>query len=124
MTSFLRGHGRRGSLEDQYDRQEETFSLDLLIDRVEELQRIDKLEAVQKLTRKNSLLQQVAVEYQRQWCCTIDLLEKTQEAILVLQRAVEHFSAENEAAERAWLASWGIERPEVDLRTCNSAGWI
>lgn len=124
MTSFLRGDGRHASREDQYEMQEEMFSLDLLIDRVEELQRIDKLEAIQKLTHENSLLQEVAVEYQKQWCCTIDLLEKTQEAVLVLQRVVEYFSAENEAAERAWLAAWGIERSEVDLQTCNFAGWI
>ncbi len=124
MISSLRDNCRHAPPEDQYELQEETFSLDLLINRVEELQRIDKLEAIQKLTHENSLLQQVAVEYQRQWCCTIDLLEKTQEAVLVLQRAVEYFSAENEAAERAWLAAWGIERSEVDLRTCNLAGWI
>ncbi|KAF3025165.1 hypothetical protein E8E12_000322, partial [Didymella heteroderae] len=101
MTSFLRSNGSHALLKDQDETQEEIFSLDLLIDRVEELQRIDQLEAIQKLTNKNSLLQQVAMEYQRQWCCTIELLEKTQEAVLVLQRAVEHFSAESEAAERA-----------------------
>jgi hypothetical protein len=118
MASSLQAHGRHASTEDQYETQEEIFSLDLLIDRVEELQRINQLEAIQELTRKNSLLQQVAVEYQRQWCCTIDLLDKAQEAVLVLQRTVEHFSAKNEAAERAWLASWGMK----DLKqTCRQA---
>ncbi|KAF3049107.1 hypothetical protein E8E11_008469 [Didymella keratinophila] len=124
MASSLRAHGRHVSTEDRYETQEEIFALDLLIDPVEELQRIDQLETIQELTRKNSLLQQVTVEYQRQWCCTIDLLDKAQEAVLVLQRTVEHFSAENEAAERAWLASWGIERSGTDLRTGNPGGWI
>jgi hypothetical protein len=124
MASSLRAHGRNAPTEDQYETHDETFSVDLLIDRVEELQRIDQLETIQELMRKNSLLQQVAIEYQRQWCCTIDLLDKAQEAVLVLQRTVEHFSTENEAAERAWLAAWGIERSETDLRTGNPAGWI
>jgi hypothetical protein len=100
------------------------FSLDLLINRVEELQRLDQLETIQNLTRKNSLLQEVVTEYQRQWYCTIDLIEKTQEAVFILQEAIQHFNVETEAAERVWLALWGIERPEADLQTCNPAGWI
>jgi hypothetical protein len=54
---------------------EDFFSLDLLINRVEELQRLDQLEAIQNLTRRNSLLQVIITEYQRQWYCTIDLIE-------------------------------------------------
>lgn len=124
MASFRQHNETRRSPENQSGRREEVFSLDLLINRVEELQRIDKLETIRELTRRNALLQQVVAEYQRHWCCTIDLLEKIQEAVLTLQGAVEHFTAEREAAERAWLASWGIERPEADLRTSNTAGWI
>jgi hypothetical protein len=103
---------------------EDFFSLDLLINRVEELQRLDQLEAIQNLTRKNSLLQVIITEYQRQWYCTIDLIEKTQEALFVLQEAYQQFDKERDAAERAWLASWGIERLEVDLQRNNPAGWI
>ncbi|KAF2818272.1 hypothetical protein CC86DRAFT_309560 [Ophiobolus disseminans] len=104
--------------------EESIFSLDLLIHRVEELQRIDQLETLQNLTRQNSLLQDVVKEYQRRWCCTISLLEKTLEAVFSLQKAIKHFEIEREAAERVWLASWGIERPIVDLQTYNPAGWI
>lgn len=103
---------------------EDVFSLDLLITRVEELQRLDQLEIIQELTLDNSLLQQVIVEYQRQWCCTIALLEKIQEAALELQKAVENCSAEYGAAERAWLAAEDFERHGTDLRTCNLGGWV
>jgi uncharacterized protein YbgA (DUF1722 family) len=103
---------------------ENFFSLDLLINRVEEIQRLDQLETIQNLTRKNSLLQDVVTEYQRQWYCTIDLIEKTQEAVLILQEVIQHFNVEIEAAERAWLASWGIQRPEADMKMCYPADWM
>ena len=104
--------------------QDKTFSLDLLISRIEELQRIDQLQAIKQLTHKNHLLQEVAVEYQKYWCRTIELLERTQDAVLELQGAIYHFSNENQAAEIAWLALWGIERPAKDVQTQNFAGWI
>lgn len=103
---------------------EGAFSLDLLINRVEELQRLDQLEAIQKLTRNNSLLQELATEYQRHRYCTIELIERLQEAISVLQEAMQEFHVARDIAERAWLATWGIERPDADLKTGNFAGWI
>lgn len=97
------------------DVQEEPFSLDVLINRIEELQRSDQLLTIERLTRKNHLLQRVAVQCQKHSCSTSELLEHTQHAVIELQIAVDRFCHENEAAERVWLATWGIERPDRDL---------
>jgi hypothetical protein len=92
---------------------EEPFSIDLLLSRVEELQRSEKLVALQELTRKNVLLQQLVIDYQQQWCCALNLFEKTHEARLSVQKAMEHCVNESAAAERTWLAYWGIKKEHI-----------
>jgi hypothetical protein len=67
---------------------------------VEELQRDEKLVTLQKLTHKNALLQDLVVEHQQQWCCTINLLEKTYEAQLRVQQAVAQCVNKSAAAGR------------------------
>jgi hypothetical protein len=105
---------------------EEPFSIDLLLSRVEELQRSEKLETLQKLTHRNALLQQVVIDYQQQWCCTLALLEKTHEARLSVQKAMERCVNESAAAERTWLAYWGIKKEHCKEQNDGTryAGWI
>jgi hypothetical protein len=105
---------------------EETFSIDLLLTRVEELQRSEKLESLQKLSRRNTHLQQIVIEYQSQWCCALNLLEKTYEARLSIQNTIEKCVNESAVAERIWLAHWGIkkEHPNNQKEVPSYAGWI
>lgn len=105
----------------QYD---DFFSLDLLISRVEQIQRREQLERIRILTRDNALLQQLAANYQRQWIRTLLLLEKTQTAIVSLREALEHCYSENVAAEQAWLALWGIRTEATGSGAYSLAGWI
>ena len=53
----------------------ETFSIDCLIHRVEEFQRRDQLETIQRLTHDNSLLQHLVAEYQKKRGKTIFVVE-------------------------------------------------
>jgi hypothetical protein len=108
------------------DPQMEDFSIDLLLSRVEELQRSEKLATLQKLTHRNALLRDVIIEYQQQWCCALNLLEKTQEARLSIHRAIEHCVSESAAAEKIWLAYWGIRKEHVKNPPGSSsfATWI
>jgi hypothetical protein len=105
---------------------EETFSIDLLLTRVEELQRSEKLESLQKLSRRNTHLQQIVIEYQSQWCCALNLLEKTYEARLSIQNTIDKCVNESAVAERIWLAHWGIkkEHPKNQKELPSYAGWI
>ena len=81
------------------------FSLDLLISRVEEMQHL-------------------VVAYERQWCDTVELLEKTQEAVLLLQRALERCFGESMVAERHRLAFWSVEQGDGKACSYRPAGWI
>jgi hypothetical protein len=103
---------------------EDVFSIELLINRVEEVQRRDQLEVIQRLTLDNSLLQQLVINYQKQWCWTLDLLEKTQEAVLLMQKALERCIEADIAAEKDWLAFWGIGKEHTKRSGYSPAGWI
>jgi hypothetical protein len=103
---------------------ENIFSVHLLINRTEEFQRRDQMEILERLSLDNSLLQHLVVEYQKQWCRTIDLLEKVQEAVWSLQQAIEYYFSEHVAAEKAWLAFWGVERGSTAQHKHSLAGWI
>jgi hypothetical protein len=100
------------------------FSIESLINRVDEIQRREQLETIQQLTLDNTLLQQLIINYQDQWCCTIDLLERSQEAVLLLQKAIEHSIQENVIAEKQWLSFWGIEKENAKNPGYSPAGWI
>jgi hypothetical protein len=102
----------------------EGFSIESLIKRVDEFQRRDHMETIEKLTIENSLLQHVTVEYQKNWCMTIEVLEKTHQAVLTLQKALENCVNEDIAAERQWLAFWGIKKECTTRQNYSPAGWI
>ncbi|KAH7111850.1 hypothetical protein B0J11DRAFT_512092 [Dendryphion nanum] len=102
----------------------EHFSIECLIKRVDEYQRRDHMETIERLTTENSLLQHVIVKYQKNWCWTIEILEKTHQAVLTLQKALEYCIDEDIAAERQWLAFWGIKKECTTRQNYNPAGWI
>ena len=75
---------------------------------MEEFLKQDQLETLEKLTNENFLLHQLISYYQENWGRTLQLLQKAQEALMSLQTALENCFHEERAAERDWLAFWGI----------------
>jgi hypothetical protein len=102
----------------------EKFSVESLIQRVEEYQRRDHMETVERLASEGSLLQKVVVECQRSWCATIELLDTTRQAVTRLQRALEHCENEYMLAERTRFAFWGLERDSTMRQNYSPSGWI
>ncbi|KAJ3455241.1 hypothetical protein MRS44_013841 [Fusarium solani] len=102
----------------------EEFSISSLIHQVEEFERMNQLDTVERLTKENSLLDSLAVAYQQRWLRTMDLLEQAQRALTALQKAFEQCIGEEIAAERDWLAFWGIERDNTGLHRRNEGGWV
>jgi hypothetical protein len=101
---------------------EEIFSIGSLIQRVEEFQRRNELETLEKLTNEKSLLQRRIAHYRKSWSRTLELLQKVQEALLSMTTALEKCSQEKKAAEKDWLAFWGIiSELEKDSR---QVGWV
>ncbi|KIW79852.1 hypothetical protein Z517_06467 [Fonsecaea pedrosoi CBS 271.37] len=103
---------------------EESCSIDSLIQRVDELQRRDYLETLDKLTFENHHLQKSILHYQREWCSTLDLLQCANEALLRMQNALGKCFQEQIEAEKYWLASWRIEDSAPGNSGYSPAGWI
>lgn len=100
----------RPDIFDSSSNTEEPFSINSLIKRVEQFQKMEQLETLKTITLKNSSLQQRIIRYQEHWCLTLDLLHKSQEALIVLQGALNKYLHAEAAAERDRLAQQGIKR--------------
>src|SRR5687767_2988609 len=88
------------------------ISIESLIHQVEELERSNQIETIERLTRENALIDQLIVAYQKRWYRMMELLEQAQQALAGLQMGFEHIISEEIAAEKGCLASWGIQRGE------------
>ena len=80
-----------------------------------------KLIIIERLTNENREMQNAIVKYQKLWCSTIELLEEAYQALQALQRAFQHCIDEDIAAEKDWLAFWGIKKGNQHY---SPAGWI
>lgn len=105
-----------------YPSHSEEFSIETLIQRVEEFQRRDYLETLEKLTEENCSLQQIILRYRKYSCLTLDILEKAYEGVLVMQKVLNRCLEEERAAEQAWLIF--KEEGESGWRGYSSGGWI
>src|SRR6266480_7660380 len=100
----------------------EAASFNLLVQRVEEFQRMHQLETIERLTTENTKMQNSIVKYQKLWCSTIKLLEEAYQALQLLQGAFENCIDEDIAAEKDWLTFWGIKKEHRGQRY-SPAGW-
>jgi hypothetical protein len=80
-----------------------------LINRVEEFQKTDELERLERLTNENASLQQDIIRYQRTWCAVLDLLQEMRRVLQVLQSALERCACGEAEADKGWFAFWGIK---------------
>jgi len=99
-------------------------SVEYLIHQVEEFQIKCQLETIDRLTRENALLYQLIIAYQKRWSRTMDLLERSQHVLSVLQRAIKSYIGDEITAERDWLTFWGIQRDSIKLPKYSPGGWI
>lgn len=102
----------------------EEISISSLITRVEEFQRINQLDTIERLIKENSLLDNLVMAYQTNWSHTMDLLEQTQRALNNLQKAFDYCIGEEIAAERDWLAFWGIQKHNTATQRWYPGGLI
>lgn len=102
----------------------EGISIDALLERVEEFHRRQQLETLEKLTRENSLLQQQIVRYQESSSQTINLLQEVHNIVALIQDARGRCRHKELAADRDWLAFWGIRDEPTDGSGYYPADWI
>lgn len=82
-----------------YPRNPAEFSIDTLIQRVEEFQRKDYLETLEKLTEENCSLQQRILRYRKYSCLTMDILEKVYEGMLAMRKVLSECLEEEKAVQ-------------------------
>jgi len=99
----------------------EEFSIETLIQRVEEFQIRDHLETLEKLTEENCYLQQRILRYRKYSCLTLNILEKVYEGVLAMRKVLNECLEEEKAVEQAWLI---FKEGESGWRAYNSGRWI
>ena len=103
---------------------QESLSIDLLIQSVDEFQRRDYLKTLDKLTDENHHLQQSILHFQEEWCATLDVVQCVNEVLLRVQSALGKCFQEQIEAEKYWLASWRIEDNVPGNSGYSPAGWV
>ncbi|KAI1439509.1 hypothetical protein F5Y02DRAFT_405595 [Annulohypoxylon stygium] len=92
----------------------DNFSLDILARQIDHYQATGRHhQTIERLTTENILLIRLIVVYQKNQLKLADILEQTQRALATLEKAIQHCADEEVAAEKDWLAFWGIEKVPV-----------
>lgn len=113
-----------------YDRDTESpsptdfASIQSFVQALNEFQRRDQMENIERLTLENLMLQHLVANYQRHWCLTIELAEKVYKAVVSIEEAITKCIDENITAEYQWLAIWGINGRSTSNKNYTAAGWI
>ncbi|KAH9204869.1 hypothetical protein DL95DRAFT_318624 [Leptodontidium sp. 2 PMI_412] len=100
------------------------FSIDDLLKKVEEFQRRQQLETLERITTENSWLEFHIARHRQDSTRTMNLLQEVYNAVILMQEALEKCRLEEMKANQAWLAFWGIcEHPNTNPGA-RPAGWI
>ncbi|KAM0132877.1 hypothetical protein ACHAP3_006166 [Botrytis cinerea] len=100
------------------------FSIDDLLKRVEEFQRRQQLETLERITTENSWLEYHIARHRQDSIRTMNLLQEIYNAVTLMQKALQQCRLEEIKANRSWLAFWGIrEHPDI-ASEAPPAGWI
>jgi hypothetical protein len=98
------------------------FSIDDLLSRVEEFQKRQQLETLERITMENSWLEFHIARHRQDNIRTMNLLREVYNVVVLMQEALEKCRLEEMKANQAWLAFWGVRgHPTPGV---HSAGWI
>ena len=100
------------------------FSIDDLLKKVEEFQRRQQSDTLERITTENSWLESHIARHRQDSTRMTNLLQQMYNAVTSIEEALEKCRLEEMKANQAWLAFWGIrENPNTTPGT-NQAGWI
>ncbi|PVH72507.1 hypothetical protein DL98DRAFT_72063 [Cadophora sp. DSE1049] len=100
------------------------FSIDDLLKRVEEFQRRQQLETLERITTENSWLEYHIARHRQDSIRTMNLLQEIYNAVTLMQKALQQCRLEEIRANRSWLAFWGIREHPDTASEAPPAGWI
>jgi hypothetical protein len=98
--------------------------MEYLVRQVSEMKRAQELQTISILMKENQLLWKEVAICRRLWNGIIVMMTEAIEAMKCIETALENFSTETAAAERDWLAFWGIYRESVDYIGSKPPRWI
>lgn len=100
------------------------FSIDDLLKRVEEFQRRQQLETLERIVMINSWLEYHIARHRQESTRTMNLLQEIYNAVTLMQKALQKFRLEEIKANRSWLAFWGIPEHPDTTPEAPPACWI
>jgi hypothetical protein len=100
------------------------FSINDLLKRVEEFQKRQQLETLERITTENSWLEFHIARHQQDSTRTMNLLQEIYTAVIAMQEALEKCRLEEMKANEAWLAFWGGHQHPNTTPGSHPAGWI
>jgi hypothetical protein len=98
--------------------EEEEFSIDGLLKKLEVFQRRQQLETLERIIMENSWMEHHIARYRESLSRTMKVLQEVYKAVALIQNGLEKCRQEESEADRAWLAFWGIRRGD------RQASWI
>ncbi|KAF8856251.1 hypothetical protein BDZ45DRAFT_594457 [Acephala macrosclerotiorum] len=102
----------------------EEFSIGALLGRVNEFQRRQELDTLERITMENSWLEHHIARCRETSSRTIKLLHGIYQAVALMQNTLEKCRRQDLAADRAWLAFWGIHNEHPSSLEEHPASWI
>jgi hypothetical protein len=91
---------------------------------VEEFQRRQQLETLERITTENSWLEYHIARHRQGSTRTMNLLQEIYNAVTLMQKALQQCRLEGIKANRSWLAFWGIREHPDTTPEAPPAGWI
>ncbi|KUJ07254.1 uncharacterized protein LY89DRAFT_677879 [Mollisia scopiformis] len=102
--------------------EEDGYSMNSLMNRLDEFQHAQQWECLERLTLENSWLEQHVTRHREKSARVAFLLREIEGAANEMQRALEACCSEEVAADRAWLAFWHVR--EKQGAASGNGSWI
>jgi hypothetical protein len=99
------------------------MSIESLLKRVDEFQKMDERETLDRLEKENATLRRQLLYHQRSYRATMALFKEAFEAVVLMQTALQTCNQEEENANSDWLAFWGVRMETPSNLTYQPMRW-
>lgn len=101
----------------------EALSIESLIERVDNFQKMEELDTIERLEGENAILRHQISCYKRCLRVTMELFKETFESALLIRNALHDCNVEKEKADQDWLTFWGIRLRDASAMAYRPMEW-
>lgn len=87
----------------------DNFSLESLVDKIDDSMRVGQLNTIELLLGENSTLQEDLRRHRWTWRAAIELFDEVFDLQLLLRGSIEECKGQISTAQRNWVTSWGVD---------------